>query len=104
MKIPDNVERYLRYPLYTLYHTDDLSNFSGIVRDGLNAFLNQYDSDLQFRILDALRWVVEHPTSDLTSVLPNLPCNNGKIHEFCERVYSLSTATEKRIDDDTRNA
>jgi hypothetical protein len=90
LKVPDSIEGYLRYPFYTLYHTDDLLSFEGIQKEDVAAFLNRYEPDLREHIVDALKWVVENPEADLTDILPNLPCSNDGLHDFARRIYCLA--------------
>jgi len=92
LKVPDSVAGYLRYPFYTLYHTDDLSSFDGILKKDVDAFFNRYDLDLRCRIIEALQWVCENPEADLSDVLPNLPFSNDGIHAFANKIYSLAVS------------
>lgn len=84
--ITESTAALLRYPFYKLYHLDDVSSFRGLTEEEVASFKKEYEASLRSDIIDALRWVTEHPEADLTVILPNLPCSNEDIHSFADKV------------------
>lgn len=50
--------------------------------------MHEHEDSLRSAVLSALKWAKEHPASDLTHVLPNLPFSNSDIHWYVGRVLT----------------
>jgi hypothetical protein len=79
---------YLWLPLYMLFYLDDsLENRASCKIENFCKWdFLFYSPEVRNKIVVALRWVVEHPECDLTTVLPNLPQSNEVIHQFAKMV------------------
>ena len=91
MKIPfqQNPEyEYLWLPFYMLFYLDDSleRNVSSRIETFCRWDFLFYSPKVRNKIIVALRWAVEHPDCDLTTVLPNLPQSNEVIHQFAKMV------------------
>jgi len=86
--IPQPIEVALRYPLYNLYYLEDISNFCGLSDQEYSAFTDEYEESLRSEILNALKWVSEHPGVDLTNILPDIPFSNSDIHLYVGKILN----------------
>jgi hypothetical protein len=84
--IPERVAAYLKYPLYRLYHLNDIQSYGGMSDAEVLAFHEEYDAGIRCGIIDALKWVRENPDAVLLNILPDLPCSNEEIHAFANKV------------------
>ncbi len=73
---------YLRIPIGYLYDIDDLNNFPGFKKSGLEHFLSGYEKSEINGIIEALEWAAENPNYDFTSMLPGIKHSNKDIYEY----------------------
>ena len=82
--MPEHIEHFLGYTLYRLFHLGGSADWVGVARTDAKAYREKYDPRTYRGIVEALRWVKDHPEADLTEVFPNLPFSNRRIHEYAQ--------------------
>ena len=91
--IPKKISGTLMYPLYKLFYIDDIASFSGLSEKEILVYRQRYDEQRRDEIVEALRWVAEHPDADLTNIHAGLRFTNIEIHEFARKMLcSLETS------------
>jgi len=86
--IPEKTAKLLKYPLYKLHYIEDIASFSGLSENEIHTFRQQYDETLRSDIIQALRWVTNHPDVDLSTVYSGLPFSNKEMHEFIRKLLA----------------
>jgi len=82
---------YLKIPIANLYDLDDLNDFKGFKKSGLEYFIGGYEKSEIDGIIEALKWAVENPNYDFLSLLPGLKHTNEEIYEYlCKLEGSLN--------------
>jgi len=90
---------YLRIPIGYLYDIDDLSNFPGFKKSGLECFVDGYEKSEIDGIIEALKWAKENPSHDFASMLPDIKHCNKDIYEYLckfEKVLSDNAMIEPK--------
>lgn len=81
---------YLTYPLYGLYHTDSIDDYSGLSFEQWEKSKTVYTKEQLENIIISLKWAVENKDYDFGSLLPDLPFDNAQIYEYlCKMEKSL---------------
>jgi len=84
---------YLKIPIANLYDIDDLNDFKGFKKSGLECFIGGYEKSEIDGVIEALKWAVENPDYDFSSMLPNIKHSNKDIYEYlCEFEEVLSSS------------
>jgi len=86
---------YLRIPIGYLHDIDDLSNFPGFKKSGLEYFISGYETLEINEIIEALKWAKENPSYDFSSMLPDIKHSNKDIYKYlCKLEGALSTKSK----------
>jgi len=84
---------YLKIPIANLYDIDDLNDFKGFKKSGLEYFIGGYKKSEIDGIIEALKWAVENPDYDFSSMLPHIKHSNKDIYKYlCEFEEVLSSS------------
>ncbi len=73
---------YLRIPIAYLFDINSLHDFTEFKRSSLEYFTNGYDESDLNGIIEALKWAVENPEHDFSSMLPNIKYNNNEVYGY----------------------
>ena len=79
--------KFLRIPLYKLYHINDLSLFSGLSESSLKNLSSEYSSEEINEILLSIEWAIKNPKQDFKSMLPDIPFTNGEILDYLKIIH-----------------
>jgi len=79
-------------PLYALSYLTNVSEYSGLSEEELDAFKASYSKDKLISIIDAISWGKEHPECDFTTLysIPKKYTNEQVYNYICVLDESLS--------------
>lgn len=89
--------KWLRIPLYRLIYEKDLEYFNGLNNDELKNNYSHFSNEELKNILEAIKWGVENPEFDFSSLLPYLNQSNKDIYNYlCIMYKQISSLAEER--------